>query len=57
LTLQSGKVSEKFLNGTSAYININVNVNVVYAHKQKFSEEGVGLCEDGPSTHLWTVHD
>ena len=26
--------------------NVNVNVNVVYAVKQKFSEEGVGLCEE-----------
>ena len=25
---------------------INVNVNVVYALKQKLSEEGVGLCEE-----------
>ena len=37
---------------------IKVNVNVVYALKQKFSEEGVGLCEEmglQPISELFTA--
>jgi len=36
----------------------NVNVNVVYTLKQKFSEEGVGLCEEmslKPISELFTT--
>ena len=37
---------------------LNVNVNVVYALKQKFSEEGVGMCEEmglQPISELFTT--
>jgi len=43
---------------TRQHSNVNININVVYALKQKFSEDGVGLCEemgDQPVSELFTT--
>ena len=48
-----------WLQAFTSLLYSNVNVNVVYALKQKFSEEGVGLCEDmgllQPISELFTT--